>query len=142
MAISYVQMQYPKKWKIVDVAFKILPDEKLVPICHQFVQCPKVFDFRHKASLMARGHMTEAPDIIKYASVVSRETVRIALMIAALNDLGVNSGNILNAYVQATVTESRWTILDHEFSKDARKTAEIVSTLNGLKLAGALGDPC
>ena len=44
--------------------------------------------------------MTEATAIITYASIMSRETARIALMIVALNDLDVKSGNILNAYVQ------------------------------------------
>ena len=39
-----------------------------------------------------------------YASVMSREIVKIALMIAALNDLEVKLGKILNAYVQASVT--------------------------------------
>ena len=40
-----------------------------------------------------------------YASVMSRETVRIALMIAALNDLETNPCNMLNAYVNVPVTE-------------------------------------
>ena len=63
----------------------------------------KMEDFRQKARLMAGGHITKAPAPIIYASVVLRETVRIAFMIAALNDLEVKSGNILNAYVQASV---------------------------------------
>ena len=45
--------------------------------------------------------MTKVLATIMYASVVSRETVRIALMIAALNNLKVKFGNILNAYIQA-----------------------------------------
>ena len=65
--------------------------------------------------------MSETLASIMYASVVSRETVRIALMIAALNDLEVRSGNILNAYVEGPVTEKVWTMLGPEFSKDARK---------------------
>jgi hypothetical protein len=43
-------------------------------------------DFRHKARLVAGGHMTKAPATITYAIVVSRETVRIALLMAALAD--------------------------------------------------------
>ena len=43
--------------------------------------------------------------IIMYARVLSREMVRITLMIAALHDLEVKSDDILNAYVQAPVTE-------------------------------------
>ena len=87
--------------------------------------------------LVARGHMTKALATITYASIVSRETVRIALMIATLIDLEVKSGDILNAYVQVPVTEKVWTTLGPEFSKDARKTAVIVRALYGLKSAGA-----
>ena len=52
--------------------------------------------------------MTKALATIMYASVVSRETVRISLMITALNDLEVELGN---AYLQAPVTEKLWTTL-------------------------------
>ena len=81
--------------------------------------------------------MTKALTTITYASVVSRETVRIALMIAGLNDLEVKSGNILNAYIQAPVTEKVWTTLGLEFGKDAKKTAVIVRALYGIKSAEA-----
>ena len=66
-----------------------------------------------------------------------RETVRFASMIATLNDLEVRLGDILNAYVQAPVTEKVWTTLDPEFGKDTRRTAMIVGALYGLKSAGA-----
>ena len=81
----------------------------------------KMEDFRQKARLVAGGHITETPATIMYASVVSRETVRIALMIAPLNNLEVKLGDILNAYVHATVTEKVWTTLGPELGKDARK---------------------
>ena len=104
MAIPYGQMQYPKK-KNVRVAFEVLPNGKSVPIGHQFMQCHMVFDikiedFRHKARLVAEGHMTKKLASIVYARVISRETVRIAFLIATLNDLEVSLGNILNAYEQ------------------------------------------
>ena len=121
------------------VAFKVLPDGKIVPIGHQFVQCHMVFgikmeDFRQKARLVEGGHMTKALAPITYTSIVSRETVRIGLMVAALNDLEVKSANILNAYVQQPVTETVWTMLSPEFSKDAGRTAVIIRALYGLKL--------
>ena len=49
--------------------------------------------------------MTKALATIMCASVVSRETVRIDLMITTLNDLEIKQGNILNAFVKAPVTE-------------------------------------
>jgi hypothetical protein len=50
----------------------------------------KIEDFRQKARLVAGGHQTEAPVTITYASVISHETVCLALTIASLNDLEVN----------------------------------------------------
>ena len=92
-------------------------------------------DFGRKARLVT-GHMTKAQATITYTSIVKRETIRICLMIAALNDLEVKSGNILNAYVQAPLTEKVWTTLGPEFGKDRGKTAVIVRALYGLKSVG------
>ena len=61
-------------------------------------------DFRCKSRLAAGG-MTKAPATITDASALSREMVRIAIMIAVLNDIEVKLVDILNAYVQAPVTE-------------------------------------
>ena len=79
--------------------------------------------------------MNKTPATNTYASVMSRQRVRIALMIVTLNDLEAKSGGILNAYVQAPVTEKVWTTLGPEFSKNAGKTAMIVRTLYGQKSA-------
>ena len=99
-----------KEMENVRVVFKVLPDGKSVPIGHLFVPCHMPFnvkmeDFRHKARLVAGGHMTKTLATIMYASIVLKKTVRIALMIVSLNDVEVKLGNILNAYVQAPVTE-------------------------------------
>ena len=77
--------------------------------------------------------MTKALSIIMYASVMPSETVRIAMMIAMLNDLEVKLGSILNTYVQAPATEKVETTLCLEFGKDTRKTAMIVGALYGIK---------
>ena len=97
------------------VAFNILPDGEDPPLGYQFVRCHMVFDvkmedFRRKARLVAGGHMTDAP-LFTYASVISRESVRIALLLAALNDLEVKAADIMNAYITAPVEEKIWTIL-------------------------------
>ena len=49
------------------------------------------------------GHVTDPPATTTYSSVVSRESVRIALLIAALNDLEVLSADIQNAYYMRNV---------------------------------------
>ncbi len=131
-----------KEMKEVRKAFEIIPDDKAVPIGYQKIPCHMIFDvkmedFKCKARLVAGGHKTEAPATITYASVVSCETVRIALMIAALNDLQVKAGDVLNAYITAPCKEKVWTVLGPEFGPDAGKNAIIVRALYGLKSAGA-----
>ena len=54
--------------------------------------------------------MTKAPAAVTYASVASRETVRIALTIAVLNEIEVKCGDVMNAYITAPCTEKIWTM--------------------------------
>jgi hypothetical protein len=131
-----------KEMREVRIAFNILPDGGSAPIGYQKIPCHMVFDvkkedFRRKARLVAGGHLTEAPATITYASVVSHETVRLALTFASLNDLEVKVGDVLNAYITAPVKEKVWTILGPEFGLDSGKSAIIVRALYGLKSAGA-----
>jgi hypothetical protein len=54
----------------------------------------KMEDFRRKASFVAGGHTADTPHAMTYASVVSRQSVSIALNLASLNDLDVNMADI------------------------------------------------
>ena len=76
--------------KYLITAFKKLESGEIVPIGYQRLKCHMVFDvkvedFRRKARLVEGAHVTEPPTTITYAIVVSRETVRIALILSALN---------------------------------------------------------
>ena len=91
-----------KEMKNVRVAFQILDENEEVPIGYKFIRCHMIFDvkmedFRRKARLVDGGHMTDTPAAITYASVVSHESVRLALMLAALNALEVKCGDVMNA---------------------------------------------
>ena len=46
-------------------------------------------DLRRKARYVAGGHLTDVPTSMTYSTVVSRESVRIAFLIAALNNLNI-----------------------------------------------------
>ena len=124
----YWQDAIAKEMKAVNMAFKILG-------CHIIFDV-KIEYFRRKARYVTQGNMTEAPRTLTYASVVSRESVRIVLTHAALNDLEVKSADIKNYHQTAPVTEKIWTILGPEFSEDTGKKAIIVRTLYGLKSTG------
>ena len=132
-----------KEMKNVRVAFKILdggPGKRLPGFQH--IKCHLVFDikmdtYQYKARMVAGGHMTETPASMTYASVVSRDSVRIALTMAALNDLQVKAGDIQNAYLTAPCKERITFTCGPEFGEDEGKTAEIVRALYGLKSSGA-----
>jgi hypothetical protein len=94
-------------------------------------------DFRRKARFVSGGHTTDTPHAMTYASCVSRESVIVALTLAALNDLDVKMADIENAYLMAPITENVWTVLGPEFGYDAGKRALIVRALYGLKSDGA-----
>ena len=49
--------------------------------------------------------MINATPTITYASVVSRESVRLALTIATLNGFQVKAADIMNSYVTTPITE-------------------------------------
>jgi hypothetical protein len=128
--------------KEVCIVFNILSDGHSAPIGYQKIPCHMIFDvkmedFRQKAKLVAGGHQTKAPVTITYASVVSRETVCLALTIASLNDLKVKVGDVLNAYITAPVKEKVRNVLGPEFGHDTGKSTLIVCALYGLKSAGA-----
>ncbi len=57
---------------------------------------------------------------------------------AALNDLKVKVGDVLNAYITAPITKKLWTVLGPAFGIDAGKSAIIMRALYGLKSAGTV----
>ena len=58
-------------------------------------------NFNRKPRLLAGGHNMEHPSSITYSSVVTRKTVRLAFIIAGLNDLDICACGIGNAYLKA-----------------------------------------
>jgi hypothetical protein len=81
-----------KEMKDVCIDFKCSNPGERMPLDYKWIKCHMILDieigdFRRKSCMVAGGHMTGAPTIMTYASVVSHETVCIALTIAALNHL-------------------------------------------------------
>ena len=58
-------------------------------------------NFRRKTRFCADGHKTETPPSVTYSTVVSQDSVRIILLVAALNELEVLSRDVQNAYLTA-----------------------------------------
>ncbi len=91
-------------------------------------------DFTRKARFVAGGHMTDPLTSLTYSSVVSRVSIRLAFLIAALNDLDILAADIGNAYLNAYTKEKVHTECGLEFGHELiGRTAIIVQTLYGLK---------
>jgi Reverse transcriptase (RNA-dependent DNA polymerase). len=135
----------------VRVAFKklsVTPEEmrnNQVQHGYQEIKCHWVFDIKmdgnltHKARLVTGGHMTEAPSSLTYSSVVSRDSVHLAFLIVALNDLEILCTDVGNAYLNAPCKEKIWTVLVgiEFFGSEAGLTMIIVRALYRLKTSGA-----
>ena len=110
---------------------------------YQHIPCHMIFDikmgenFRRKARMVAGGHKTSTPTTLTYSSVVSRDSVRIDLTMAALNGLSVLACDIQNAYLTAPCREKIYTTAGPEFGSDAGKTMIVTRALYGLKSSGA-----
>ena len=96
-------------------------------------------DLTRKARLVAGGHKhRDVPAHLVYSSVASRDSVRICLMLAALNGLDLKSADIGNAYLNARCKERVHVKVGPElFGKENEgKTAVIVQALYGLRSLG------
>ena len=138
-----------KEMRKVMVAFEY--DENLTPeqvrtdktlyVGFQEIACHMIFDVKmdltRKARFVAGGHLTETPASITYSSVVSRDSVRLAFLIAALNDLDVIACDVGNAYLNAPCREKVWFVAGPEFGSRQGTVVKVVRALYGLKSSGA-----
>jgi hypothetical protein len=95
-------------------------------------------DLTWKACFVTGGHVTEPPTSITNSSVVARDSIRIAFLIAALNDLDILSADIGNAYLNAYTKEKVHTTCGPKFGpQHLGHIAIIQRALYGLKSSGA-----
>ena len=101
-----------KEMDAIKGAFNILEEGATPPPGYKHLTCHCVFsvkaDFSRKVRFCADGHKLEQTSAPTYASVVSRESVRILFTIASLNNLDVMAADISNAYLNAPCAEKLW----------------------------------
>ena len=76
-------------------------------------------NFRREARLGAVGNETETPSTLTYSAVALRDSVRIALLVASLNDLQLLACEIENEYLTADCREKINIIAGPEFGSEA-----------------------
>jgi hypothetical protein len=116
---TFWQDAIDKEMYNIGVAFQILEEDEHVPVGWKPATGHMIFDikmdFTRKARWVLDGHRCADPDGSTYAGVVSRDSVRIALTYAALNDLDVCAADIRNAYLQAPSSQKDYITCGPEF---------------------------
>ena len=94
-------------------------------------------DFTHKTCFIAGGHVTAPPSLITYVSVVSRDLVKIAFTLAALNGVDVQAADMEDAYLNTECKERIRTVRGPECCSLSlkEKSLIVVRALYGLKLS-------
>ena len=142
-ALSKEMSKVRVAWKTIDTYTpqQVREGKAATLIGYQEIKCHVIFDvkmdFTRKARFVAGGHMTTTPDSLTYSSVVSRDSIRIAFLVAGLNDLDVLAGDVTNAYLNAPCREKIWFEGKTETGPDAGKVLILTRALYGLKSSGA-----
>ena len=90
-------------------------------------------DGRHKARLVAGGHLTPDPIESIYSGVVSITSLRLVIFLAKLNNLEVWGADIGNAYLETKTKEKLYIVAGPEFEELEGHILVIYKALYGLK---------
>jgi Reverse transcriptase (RNA-dependent DNA polymerase) len=94
-------------------------------------------DERHKARLVADGHLTQAPLDSVYSGVVSLHGLCFVLFLAELNKLELWATDIGNAYLEAFTSDQVYIIAGPEFNELEVQVLIISKAIYGLCSSGA-----
>ncbi len=110
------------------------------PKDHQKIRVHLIFavkhDGRHKARLVAGGHLTPDPIDSIYSGVVSIRSLRLVILLGKLNRQELWGADIGNAYLEAITKEKLYIIGGAEFDDLAGHILVIHKALYGLKSSG------
>ena len=90
-------------------------------------------DGRHKARLVAGGHLTPDPIERIYSGVVSIRSLRLVIVLAKLNNLEASGADIGNAYLESKTKEKLYVVAGPEFEDLEGHILVIYKALYGLK---------
>jgi Reverse transcriptase (RNA-dependent DNA polymerase) len=110
-------------------------DKEYKPINVHMVYACKA-NGRHKARLVAGGHLTDTPIDSVYSSVVSLRGIRIFAFLAKLNGLETWSTDVGNAYLKSYTKEKVYNVAGPEFGEQQGHILIITKALYGLKSSG------
>jgi hypothetical protein len=93
-------------------------------------------DGRHKAQLVAGGHLTDPNTESVYSGVVLLRCIRLIVFLAELNKLQLWGADVGNAYLEATIKEKVYIVGVPEFGSLEGHSLVIDCALYGLRSSG------
>ena len=94
------------------------------------------YDGRHKARLVADGHLTPESVESIYSGVVSLRSLKLVIFLDKLNNLELWGADIGNAYLEAPTEEKLYIVAGPEFEDWEGYTLTFSKALYGLKSSG------
>ena len=144
---TFWQDAIKKELKATMPAFEFIEDDTVNLVGYTEISGHMVFDvkmdFTRKARFVANPHGKGNAKTIRearintYASVVTRESVRLVFLLAALNDLDLLAADVKNAYLNAPCRERVWFRAGPEFGSREGQRVKVVMALYGLFGSGA-----
>ncbi len=92
---------------------------------------------KHKARLVADGHLTDVPVESVYAGVVSLRSLRMVSFLAELNDMQAWGADVGNAYLTSYSAERNYIVAGPEFGEQQGHVLIISKALYGLRSSGS-----
>jgi hypothetical protein len=109
------RMAIEKEMKNVMPAFELCDDDKM-PVGYKKIQCHMVFDVKigdltRKARFCANGNETDPPKESTFSTVVSRDSVRLFFLLAALDNLDILLADIYRVHMFQPQLRRNFTLL-------------------------------
>ena len=135
---SMLEYKVFKEWDkaILDIHKKVMNPPKGYHRIKVHLVFAVKFDGRHKARLVADGHLSPEPIGNIYSGVVSLRNLRLVIFLGTLNHLDLWGADIGNSYLEAFTDEKLYIVGGPEFQELEGYILIFLKALYGLKSSG------